>query len=98
MESQEGGPTNSARNSEISAALNKQVSGDASFELKNSRFMSNAVSDTDFVSFMSVSQTDDYSDLTDLLKPGKDDLDRLGHKASDLIVQCSFDKTNCTYL
>lgn len=43
------------------------------------------------------SSTLDLSDLVDILKPSIEDLDRFGYQPEELIVSCSFDKTNCSH-
>ncbi len=53
--------------------------------------------DYSFHQFMAVSQTNDYSDLVEVLRPSQEDLDLYGHQADDFIIQCSFDKKNCSY-
>lgn len=53
--------------------------------------------DFEFELLMEASQTEDYSDLVEVLKPTKEDLDKYGHQAEDFILQCSFDKQNCSH-
>lgn len=66
--------------------------------LEDDDFTYEAQHENDFQSFIAHSKTDDYSDLFDLLRPSKAELDKLGHQAEDFIIHCSFDKTNCSNL
>jgi hypothetical protein len=68
------------------------------FAFEDYGFAGKVQSEYKFKQFMKASKTEDYSDLVDVLKPTKEDLDAYGHQASDFILQCSFDKTNCSYL
>ena len=68
------------------------------FEFEDYGFAGKVQTDYEFKQFMKASKTQDYSDLIDVLKPTKEDLDAYGHQGSDFILQCSFDKTNCSYL
>ena len=49
----------------------------------------------DFHGFLSSAKTEDYSDLQDILRPTQTEYDKWGHKLKDLIVQCSFDRSDC---
>ena len=68
------------------------------FEFADYGFAGRVQSDYAFKQFMKASKTNDFSDLIDVLKPSKEDLDAYGHQAADFILQCSFDKINCSYL
>jgi hypothetical protein len=45
----------------------------------------------------SVSKTDDMSDIKSLLLPDWGELKILGHQVNEMIGQCSFDNTPCSY-
>ena len=54
-------------------------------------------SDTDFLGFLDQAQTSDLSDLVDVLRPTESDLENFGTIPEEFILQCSFDKRNCSY-
>ena len=54
------------------------------------------VKENDFDAFIAKSTTPDFSDLVDVLKPTAQEIIEYGHQAEEFIVQCSFDKRNCT--
>lgn len=70
--------------------------GTNDFRYQANNFASVA-SDYEFDALMAHSLTADFSDLFDLLKPTSEDLEKYGHRAKDLIVQCSIDSRNCSY-
>ena len=47
------------------------------------------------VSFLILSETPDYSDLVDILRPSTEELDDYGEVARRFIALCSFDKREC---
>ncbi|KAK2157086.1 hypothetical protein LSH36_199g03027 [Paralvinella palmiformis] len=67
-------------------------------EYEDYGFAGNIADDYAFKEFVKHSRTSDYSDLIDVLKPSREDLDAYGHQASDFILQCSFNKMNCSYV
>ena len=67
-------------------------------EYEDYGFAGNIPDDYAFKEFVKHSRTSDYSDLIDVLKPSREDLDAYGHQASDFILQCSFNKMNCSYV
>lgn len=58
-------------------------------------FYSGMESDKDFTNMIQFAKTKDLSDLVDLLRPNKTELDLWGHTLEDLVLQCSFDRQDC---
>ncbi|XP_022106909.1 degenerin deg-1-like [Acanthaster planci] len=53
--------------------------------------------ENDWRGFYDRSTADDFSDLIDIANPTREELEVLGHQAQDFILQCTFDKRNCSY-
>ncbi|XP_038073461.1 amiloride-sensitive sodium channel subunit beta-like [Patiria miniata] len=53
--------------------------------------------ENDWRGFYAKSTADDFSDLVDVANPTREELENLGHQAQDFILQCTFDKRNCSY-
>ena len=49
----------------------------------------------DWNGFLTFSATPDYSDLVDVPKLSRDEVDRFGHQKEDFILQCSYDQKKC---
>ncbi|XP_006826136.1 epithelial sodium channel subunit gamma-2-like, partial [Saccoglossus kowalevskii] len=47
--------------------------------------------------FLSFSSSSDYSDVQNVLKLTKGEINKYGHQAKDFIIQCSFDGITCDY-
>ena len=58
----------------------------------------NVTRENDWRGFYENSKADDFSDIIDAANPTKEELQDLGHQAKDFILQCTFDKRNCSYL
>ncbi|XP_078661502.1 uncharacterized protein LOC144905635 [Branchiostoma floridae x Branchiostoma belcheri] len=52
--------------------------------------------DDDWWGFFQNSQTDDYSDITDISTASKDEIADIGHQRKDFILQCTYDKKRCS--
>ncbi|XP_035658211.1 uncharacterized protein LOC118403579 [Branchiostoma floridae] len=58
--------------------------------------LATVANDNDWKGFIQNSQTDDFSDITDISTASKHEVEDLGHQKKDLILQCTFDKKKCS--
>ncbi|XP_064651985.1 degenerin unc-8-like [Lineus longissimus] len=60
-------------------------------------YLENITNDKSFDQLLKVSQTSDYSDVMDTLRPTREELRNYGHQGKDMMIQCSFDKNTCSF-
>ncbi|XP_066300720.1 uncharacterized protein [Branchiostoma lanceolatum] len=58
--------------------------------------LATVANDDDWFGFIQNSQTDDFSDITDISTASKDEIAEIGHQKEDFILQCTFDKKKCS--
>ncbi|XP_078581260.1 degenerin-like protein unc-105 [Branchiostoma floridae x Branchiostoma japonicum] len=58
--------------------------------------LATVANENDWKGFIQNSQTDDFSDITDISTASKHEVEDLGHQKKDLILQCTFDKKKCS--
>ncbi|CAH1780635.1 unnamed protein product [Owenia fusiformis] len=64
------------------------------FEFEDTGF--SEIEPNDYFGFLQNSQTQDLSDLVGIVVPTTDEMDSYGHTFEDFVLQCSFDKKNCS--
>ncbi|XP_066300458.1 uncharacterized protein [Branchiostoma lanceolatum] len=58
--------------------------------------LATVANDNDWLGFIQNSQTDDFSDITDISTTSKHEVENLGHQKKDFILQCTYDKKKCS--
>ncbi|XP_078661500.1 uncharacterized protein LOC144905634 [Branchiostoma floridae x Branchiostoma belcheri] len=58
--------------------------------------LATVANDDDWSGFIDNSQTDDFSDITDISTASRDEVEDLGHQKKDFILQCTYDKRKCS--